>query len=101
MTGERLIRLRQQLGLTQEGLGRLLDVSFATINRWEREATSGPHGPVLAFLKALETALQHDPQLGARLDEWIARGSNFLWAQVFELAHRGQSKTVERPRKRG
>lgn len=101
MTGERLTRLRQQLKLTQEGLGRLLDVSFATINRWENEATSGPHGPVLAFLKALETAAQHEPQLGSRLDEWGARGSNFLWAQVFELAHRGQGKAAERPRKRG
>lgn len=99
MTGERLIQLRAGLGLTQEGLGRLLDVSFATVNRWENGTTSGPHGPVLAFLKALETAAQQDPRLAARLGEWSVHGPNYLWAQVFELAHQGQVKAAG-PRKR-
>lgn len=101
MTGERLIQLRKKLALTQERLGRLLDVSFATVNRWENGTTSGPHGPVLAFLKALEAAAQRDPHLGSRLEDWAIHGSNFLWAQVFHLAHQGQDKAAHKPRTSG
>jgi putative transcriptional regulator len=32
--------LRSRLGLTQEKLGALLGVSFATVNRWENRRTS-------------------------------------------------------------
>ena len=35
--GSRIKILRQQLGISQEELGRRLGVSVVTINRWERE----------------------------------------------------------------
>jgi len=35
--GERLKKARQRKGLTQAQLGKLLNVSDATINRYERE----------------------------------------------------------------
>ena len=36
MTGVYLRKIREQLGLSQEELARLLNVSFATVNRWEK-----------------------------------------------------------------
>lgn len=87
MVGEQLRRLREErLGLTQERLARLLDVSFASINRWENDSASGPRGPVVAMLRALDAASRTDPGLAGRLSEWEARGRNFLWAKIFELA---------------
>src|SRR5262245_57426106 len=37
MTGKELQNLREALGLTQSELARALNVSFATVNRWENE----------------------------------------------------------------
>jgi putative transcriptional regulator len=34
-----LKNIREQLGLSQEGLARELGVSFATVNRWENNLT--------------------------------------------------------------
>jgi len=36
MLGTRLAEIRQALGLTQEGLARLLDMSGKTVYNWER-----------------------------------------------------------------
>lgn len=43
-------RLRNELNLSQENLARELDVSFATINRWER----GKVNPSKMAMKAIE-----------------------------------------------
>ena len=43
-------QLRKELNLSQENLARELDVSFATINRWER----GKVTPSKMAIKAIE-----------------------------------------------
>ena len=86
MTGDALTRLRDRLGLTQEGLARLIEVSFASVNRWESGTKSGPRGPVLAMLRALDGASKAERNLGALLPTWEGRGKNYLWAKVFDLA---------------
>lgn len=45
---EKLKFARQKLYLSQEGLAKVLNVSFATVNRWE----TGKHEPGLAAQKA-------------------------------------------------
>lgn len=35
MTPEEIKQMRLKLALSQEGLARLLDISYHTINRWE------------------------------------------------------------------
>lgn len=50
----RVRSLRARLNLSQERLGALLNVSFATINRWE----SGTVKPQRAQLEALEKLIQ-------------------------------------------
>ena len=35
MNAKSIINIRNQLGISQEEFARLLDVSFATVNRWE------------------------------------------------------------------
>jgi DNA-binding transcriptional regulator YiaG len=44
MTGAELRRLRERVGLTQEGLARLCDVTTRTIIRWENN-----HVPIPAL----------------------------------------------------
>ena len=53
----RLIAIRSSLGLSQEGMARLLGVSFATVNRWENRHSS-PTGAILEIYRALDTALR-------------------------------------------
>jgi len=94
--GDQLTELREtRLGLTQEGLARLLDVSFASVNRWESGTKTGPRGPVLALLRALDAAVHMDPGLRDHLSEWEARGRNYLWAKVFDLARDYESQGRE------
>lgn len=42
--GKLVYKLRQQLNLTQQELSQQLCVSFATVNRWEREKNKPRHG---------------------------------------------------------
>ena len=56
LTPARLIEIRRLLGLAQEGMARLLSVSFATVNRWEN-GHSSPTGTMLEVYRALDTAL--------------------------------------------
>ena len=52
MTPSQLHTTRHQLHLTQEGLARLLGVSFVSVNRWEngRQLPSGLYEGVLDLL---------------------------------------------------
>lgn len=94
MTGERLKTLRHRLHLSQEGLARLLGVSFASTNRWESErGVSGPHGTVLLVLLALEQAVVAEPNLGEKIVEWWPQGQSYVLHRVLSLAHEGQTKT--------
>lgn len=53
---KRLSDIRKALELSQEGMARLLGVSFASVNRWEG-GSSGPTGTVLEVYRALDLAL--------------------------------------------
>ncbi len=55
MTGADLKSVRQQLGLTQAGLARALDIPVNTIARWERGEVPIRHARVLRL--ALERLL--------------------------------------------
>jgi transcriptional regulator with XRE-family HTH domain len=59
---QQLVAIRQQLGVTQEQLARLLGVSFTSVNRWEK-GHSGPVGPTVDIYVALDNALRagHSP----------------------------------------
>lgn len=97
MTGDRLRELRTRLGLSQEGLARLLGVAFATINRWENEkGASGPRGAVLVVLQALEVGLRHDRHLPTHLADWGTRGQPYLMHRLFALAYGGGGTTAVR-----
>ncbi len=52
--------MRQKFRLTQEQFASLLDVSFATINRWEG-ARNGPGGWHEAILELLSMSLEKRP----------------------------------------
>lgn len=94
----RLRRLRGRLGLSQEGLARLLGVSFATVNRWEsNSATSEPHGVILVVLQALEDGLRIDPDLPEHLAKWMPHGQAHVIQRVLTLAY-GRPATRTRAR---
>ncbi len=59
MTGPDLRTARKQLGLTQTGLARLLDVDVTTISRWERGDIAIQHPAILRL--ALERIAQDYP----------------------------------------
>lgn len=97
MTGKRLRKLRTRLSLSQEGLARLLGVSFATVNRWETiEGVSGPHGATESVLMALEEGLRRDPMLPNRLASWAQSGQPYLLQQLFNLAYRPDDRKAKR-----
>ena len=56
-SARRLTEIRRALGLSQEGLARLLTVSFATVNRWEN-GHSSPTGTTFEIYRALDAALR-------------------------------------------
>jgi|HubBroStandDraft_1064217.scaffolds.fasta_scaffold813317_2 transcriptional regulator with XRE-family HTH domain len=74
--------------MSQEGLARLLGVSFSTINRWETvEGVSGPRGTILTVLTALEEGLRRDPGLPSRLVSWSQHGQPYVLQRLFTLAY--------------
>ena len=54
---KRLAQIRSALGLSQEGMARLLGVAFASVNRWEN-GHSSPTGTVFEVYRALDLALK-------------------------------------------
>ncbi len=59
-----MVEIRRALGLSQEKMARLLDVSFASVNRWEGGEHSAPVGTTLDLYRALDVALRagHRPE---------------------------------------
>ena len=55
MSPSELTMIRRATGLSQEGMARLLGVSFASINRWERGRGS-PVGLHLEVYRAMQSA---------------------------------------------
>lgn len=50
--GERLVVARARLGLTQQGMADLLDISVATLRNWEQKRTE-PDGPARTLIRLL------------------------------------------------
>src|SRR5262245_41311927 len=55
MKPKQIIKLRQELGLTQGGLAECIGVSRETVNRWE----TGKHPPEGAGLRVLQNLLSN------------------------------------------
>jgi transcriptional regulator with XRE-family HTH domain len=84
----RLAEIRNWLGLSQEGTARLLGVSFASVNRWER-GHSSPTGPVLEVYRALDVARQARVAPSRILgDEPSTPG--MLLHRIFQIAYGGR-----------
>ena len=56
LVGDELALIRRALGLSQEQMGRLLGVSFATVNRWEG-GHSSPTGTSQDLYQAIKAAI--------------------------------------------
>jgi transcriptional regulator with XRE-family HTH domain len=57
-SGERLAALRQQAGLSQVRLARILDIPQRTLSFYEREAEAIPSSLVPAMAKALDVTIE-------------------------------------------
>lgn len=81
--------LRHRLGLSQSELASLLEVSIATVARWEA-GNAASRGPARAMLAALNASSVAAGEL-KRLREGCLWGAPFrLWACVFALAAAGE-----------
>lgn len=82
----RLVEIRTALGLSQERMARLLDVSFASVNRWEGGGHSAPTGATLDLYRALDEALRagHRPE---RLLAAAGRDRGQFLYTLFSLAY--------------
>jgi non-specific serine/threonine protein kinase len=93
---ERVRALRETLGLSQEQLAQQLEVSFATVNRWE----GGRHAmsvSVRCRFEALEVAAAGppatgDPALGGALPDFLSSyvGGDEVITTILELVDRYQ-----------
>ena len=86
-SSDQLAAIRKKIGLTQEQMARLLNVSFVSVNRWER-ARSSPTGPTVDLYLALDAALRvgHSPE-SIRQAANHDRGG-FLY-RLFQMAYTG------------
>jgi transcriptional regulator with XRE-family HTH domain len=85
-----LAAMRKKIGFTQEQMARVLNVSFVSVNRWER-GHSSPIGPTLDLYLALDSALRagHRPE-DIRQAANHDRGG-FLY-RLFQMAYTGPVK---------
>lgn len=68
MIGIYLRKIRKSLGLSQEDLARMLNVSFATVNRWEQNKNK----PSRMAMKNIDAfCLENKLELAS---EWLAAG---------------------------
>lgn len=84
----RIRTLRAALDLTQEGLARLIGVSFTTVNHWENGAAS-PRGHAELLLESLAKVVAAGRQdlLLAELESGvIAAGTATAYHRIFSLA---------------
>lgn len=74
--------------MTQEGLARLIGVSFQTVNRWEAGSTE-PGGPTEVVIQSLEK-IAASGKAGELMEEFrsgtLAGGSGPAFHRIFEMA---------------
>jgi transcriptional regulator with XRE-family HTH domain len=87
-TPEQLAGIREQLGLSQEALARLLGVSFVSVNRWEN-GHSGPTGVNMEVYRALDVALRAGMSAEQILNAGTTDPGRVLY-WIFHAAYGGQ-----------
>lgn len=88
----RLVEIRNALELSQEGMARLVGVSFATVNRWENRHSS-PTGAVLEVYRALDTALRAGRPVKESLRTTTGEPGRQLHT-IFQLAYGGDDAST-------
>jgi transcriptional regulator with XRE-family HTH domain len=88
LPAKRLAEIRRGLGLAQEGMARLLGVSFASVNRWEN-GHSSPVGTLLEVYRALDVALRAGMTPGQILGSEPADPGRLLH-RIFHAAYGGR-----------
>lgn len=72
LTGARIRKIREQLGLTQEQFAAVLGIHVVTLSRWENDAPHKPTPYQLDIIRLLAKA--HDPeQAGIEAGRLLAR----------------------------
>lgn len=88
MSSKRVKKLRKSLGLSQEGLARLIGVSFQTVNRWEN-GVSEPSDITSLIINSLEKVVASG-EAGKIMEEVksgrLAGGSGPLFQRIFSVA---------------
>ena len=75
--------LRQRLGLSQQELAAILQISITTVHRWEI-CDARPHGLAHEVLQTMDLGVELEPDLGSKLQTWmISRGSSYAIRQLF------------------
>ena len=85
LTPTHLTAIRRKLGLSQEQMGRLLGVSFTSVNRWEGRHSS-PTGPIRDLYLALDAAIHAGNSAAAILRAANNERGAFLYA-LFRMAY--------------
>ena len=83
----KILEVRTKLELSQEGMARLLDVSFASVNRWE-QGHSNPGGMVEEVYRALDAALKRGKSPAQILGDGREDKGRLLH-RLFRLAYGG------------
>jgi len=84
--------VRRALALSQEHMARLLDVSYATVNRWEG-GHSFPMGATLDLYRALSIALKAGHRADKILQGWPGDRGRYL-LHLFSLAYAGKGAST-------
>ena len=82
----RLVEIRHALGLSQAQMAQLLNVSFASVNRWEGGKHTAPFGATLDIYNALDAALRAGSTAEQILSTLSGDRGRFLY-QLFSLAY--------------
>jgi transcriptional regulator with XRE-family HTH domain len=85
MDARRIVSVRKRLDLSQELMARILDVSFASVNRWEG-GHSSPMGATRDLYLALDAALREGYSAAAIRRAANAERGPFLYA-LFRMAY--------------
>ena len=98
--GNYLSNRRKALGLTQRQIAELVDVSEATVSRWESgEIANMRRDRIAAYAKALKTTPSfimsgEEPQTVAPAPVILATAQSALLASFDQLNEEGQSKVI-------
>ena len=85
LTSRQMLSIRKALDLKQEGMARLLGVSFVSVNRWEK-GHSAPYAGIVDIYRAIGAALQAGSSPEAIVEAAYATREEFL-LRLFTMAY--------------